>query len=518
MRLLLITGELASGAVREEAEKIERELGHEVGVLVLGIKTASLMTVGWLEEVLKEHSGLLASYDMAILPGYTRGDVSRLEEIYGVPFVKGTKHIGDLAWALKAVGPEGLSPSEPADEILAGLLDPRGKLEELEKTMGDYIPVGEVRVPVRPPPMRLISEVYYEPGIALEDLVEECRSRLEEGADIICLGFRDPYSTDRSEVRRAVRALKDEFGTLAVDDPLPDHIREALSLGADLVMSISRENARAVSGVLEPDAAYVLVAEPGLKPEEKLDVLRWLSGQLADRGVEKVVLDPLLEPPMAGFFRSLSAYELVGREFPGRPMLMGFCNVVELVDADGPGLNALLACLAAELGVSLVLTTEESRKARGSTAEASRALKMASLALSGRRPPKDLGIDLLVLKEKTDRTVRFPGELLSGALEVECREVKELAYRPDPAGFFRITVDHDKGLIIALHEGPGGRKLLRGRDWASMVECVLEMGLATRPEHLAYLAREFTKAELALRLGKSYVQGEPLFRSLDGRG
>jgi len=512
LKLLLITGELASGAVREEAEKIERELGYEVRVLVLGIKTASLMTVGWLEKALKEHSALLASYDVAILPGYTRGDASKLAEVYGIPFVKGTKHISDLTWALKVIDPEGLSPSEPADEVLAGLLDPERKLEELEETIGDYILIGEVKVPVRPPPMRLMSEVYYEPSFALEDLVEECRSRLEEGADIICLGFRDPYSTGRSEVRRAVKTLKDEFGTLAVDDPLPDHIREALSLGADLVMSISRENAGAVLDVLEPDATYVLIAEPGLKPEEKVDVLRRLSRQLAKKSIEKVVLDPLLEPPLMGFFRSLSAYELVGREFPDKPMLMGFCNVVELVDADGPGLNALLACLAAELGVSLVLATEESRKTRGSTAEASKALKMAALALSGRKPPKDLGIDLLILKEKTDRTVRLPGETLAGTLEVECRRAEELTYKPDPAGFFRITVDHDAGLIIALHEGPGGRKLLRGRDWTSLMKCVLKMNLATRPEHLAYLAREFTKAELALRLGKSYVQGEPLFK------
>ena len=223
-------------------------------------------------------------------------------------------------------------------------------------------------------------------------------------------------------------------------------------------------------------------------------------------------MDPLLEPPIeAGLFRSLMAYGLIARELPGRPMMMGFCNVLELVDADSPGLNALLACLAAELGVSLVLTTEESPKTYRSTYEASVALKMASLALWGHRAPKDLGIDLLVLKDKVERTVQFGPELLEGAVEVSCEPVRKAAYKPDPMGFFRITVDRPSGSIMALYEGRKGKVLLRGPDAASLVRCALEMGLASTPEHVAYLARELTKAELALRAGKSYVQDEPLF-------
>ena len=192
-------------------------------------------------------------------------------------------------------------------------------------------------------------------------------------------------------------------------------------------------------------------------------------------------------------------------------MMMGFCNVSELLDADSPGVNALLACLAAELGVSLVLTTEESPKTRRSTYEAGVALKMASLALLEHKTPKDLGLDLLVLKDKVDKTVRLGPELLKGAAEVSCGPAGGLAYKPDPVGFFRITVDEASSSIMALYEGRRGKVLLRGPDAASVVRCVLDMGLASTPEHVAYLARELTKAELALRVGKSYVQDEPLF-------
>ena len=107
MRLLLITGRLASKDVKAEAERIERQLGHRADVLVLGVKVASLMTVSWLEEALKPYSGLMRSYDLAILPGYTHGDASELTSSYGIPFVKGTKHIKDLFLALRTLGPQG---------------------------------------------------------------------------------------------------------------------------------------------------------------------------------------------------------------------------------------------------------------------------------------------------------------------------------------------------------------------------------------------------------------------------
>ena len=512
MRLLLITGQLASRDVRAEAERIERQLGHRADVLVLGVKVASLMTVSWLEEALKPYSGLMRSYDLAILPGYTHGDASELTSSYGIPFVKGTKHIKDLFFALRTLGPQGLSPDKPADALLEEALDPEGKLAEAERAMGDFVRIGDVKLPIRPPPMRLVSEVYLGPGMALEGLLEECRLRAEAGADLVCVGFRDPSSIDLGELRTVIRALKDELGTLAIDDPMPSHIREAVRQGADLILSVSTENVDAVARHVEPETAYVLVAPPGLSPSEKLKALRRLSEELEARGAEKLILDPLLEPPIeSGFFRSLTAYDLVARELPGKPMMMGFCNVSELLDADSPGVNALLACLAAELGVSLVLTTEESPKTRRSTYEAGVALKMASLALLEHKTPKDLGLDLLVLKDKVDKTVRLGPELLKGAAEVSCGPAGGLAYKPDPVGFFRITVDEASSSIMALYEGRRGKVLLRGPDAASVVRCVLDMGLASTPEHVAYLARELTKAELALRVGKSYVQDEPLF-------
>jgi dihydropteroate synthase len=85
-----------------------------------------------------------------------------------------------------------------------------------------------------------------------------------------------------------------------------------------------------------------------------------------------------------------------------RPLFFGAGNVVELMDADSPGINALLAGMAHELGASIIFTSEHSDKTKGSIAEMRRATEMMAL-LEGRPYPKDLGIDLLLIKEKRRR-------------------------------------------------------------------------------------------------------------------
>ena len=76
--------------------------------------------------------------------------------------------------------------------------------------------------------------------------------------------------------------------------------------------------------------------------------------------------------------------------------------MAELIDADSPGVNALLAGMAMEVKASVIFTSEHSDKTRGSVREMRRATEM--MVLAAERPyPKDLGIDLLILKEKRRR-------------------------------------------------------------------------------------------------------------------
>jgi hypothetical protein len=64
-----------------------------------------------------------------------------------------------------------------------------------------------------------------------------------------------------------------------------------------------------------------------------------------------------------------------------------------------------------ENGIGLLLTTEASPKTNGSVSELSKACQMMFSSMLNHVPPKNLGIDLLMYKEKTRRSypVRLPG-------------------------------------------------------------------------------------------------------------
>jgi dihydropteroate synthase-like protein len=113
-----------------------------------------------------------------------------------------------------------------------------------------------------------------------------------------------------------------------------------------------------------------------------------------EAGISCIIADPLIQPVGSGFTGSIRFGET-----GGYPLFFGAGNVSELLDTDSIGVNALLAGMAYELGASVIFTSEHSDKTRGSVKEMRTATEMMVLT-EGRPYPKDLGIDLLVLKEK----------------------------------------------------------------------------------------------------------------------
>jgi dihydropteroate synthase-like protein len=206
-------------------------------------------------------------------------------------------------------------------------------------------------------------------------------------------------------------------------------------------------------------------------------------------GIRCIIADPLLRPAGSGLLASLKNF----KKNP-YPLFFGAGNVAELLDADSPGMNALLAGLAMEAGASVIFTSEHSDKTRGSVAEMRRAAEMMALA-KDRPYPKDLGIDLLILKEKRRRreppleyeTVRAAG----GAPD-------EIRY--DPKGNFRIGIEGDE--IVAVIHG----RAVRGKRWQDVFSVIQKNGDVTLLDHAAYLGRELYKAELAIRYGRSFEQ------------
>jgi dihydropteroate synthase-like protein len=198
------------------------------------------------------------------------------------------------------------------------------------------------------------------------------------------------------------------------------------------------------------------------------------------------------------------------------PLFVGVSNVTELMDADSVGVNALLARLSSEVGASILLATEKSDKAKGTVSEEVAAAKMMFLAKKRGSVPKDLGIDLLILKDKRVHEEPYDKKLEARAKVVHVSETLEPAIL-DSAGMFKIIVDRVENVLVAVHyvsvQMDKPVNVIKGKTAESVYAKIMELGLVARLDHAAYLGNELAKAEVALRTGKEYIQDKPLFNN-----
>ncbi len=104
--------------------------------------------------------------------------------------------------------------------------------------------------------------------------------------------------------------------------------------------------------------------------------------------------------------------------------------------------------------------------------------------------------------------------------EVEkLRAVEEKKVNFDEKGFFvifvndKITAEHyknvNKGGRLEVETGELD-KIITSKDAKSICDTVIREKLVSRLDHMAYLARELQKAEIALKNDIEYVQSEEL--------
>ncbi|MCY0868159.1 MAG: dihydropteroate synthase-like protein [Desulfurococcus sp.] len=513
MKIALITGRLAGSEVRRLAAELSRP-GLEIVVVELPIPVAAMMTSSYLEKELPRHLEELKDVDLIIVPGFTSGDLTRVSEIMGKPVVKGVRYLHDIPLMIDAVarGVE-LSRVEPADELIAAQRAERDLaiLEELKKeaSRNYYFTIGvEGKVYVSPLYPIILHEVYVPRESRVEDVVRSAVKASGSGADVIVLGF--PLHYNPRGLRELVDSVRESTGRpVGVDSPDTLVLKEALDAGVDLLMSFTLSRLREfmdIDGL--KDKAVVLIPGEEAQGQEVLDSLAHTYSTAVEHGFSKIILDPILDIPLAGLTRSLERYVKAREMFPKTPLLMGAGNITEMIDADSVGVNALIASMGVEIGVEVYLTTEASVKTRGSTRELRRALDMCLIARREKRPPKDLSINLLVLKDKRRKTTPLQ---LQGIV-VEAGE--RLGFKADPKGFFRIHVDHDSSRIVVEHYKPGEAApdyTIIGVDPKAILAEITRMQLASLPDHFFYLGYELSKASIALRIGKEYVQDEDLF-------
>jgi len=473
MHILLPTGSATVKIVKAAAEMFCDR--YEIDVVVTG-DLASFLSPGELRRLLAA-----GDYDMAVVSGMCTASFDDVERETGVPVYRGPRHAADLPLVLGVLDRVRLSKTVPADEFLAETRREeachRVALREAEADADFIIRGTKIGGGAR---MKVLAEIM--DAHRREDLLSEVRRFFAGGADIVDLGFGFDATPD--DVARCFAALAEVEGPLAVDTQDPLLIAAAIPR-ADLVLSLHEGNIPVV-GKAVGDAGAAAVVVPGERTlPENLAAAR-------EAGISCLIADPLLQPVGSGLTGSLSGFA----EAPC-PIFFGAGNVAELLDADSPGVNALLAGMAYEVGAAVIFTSEHSDKTRGSVAEMRRATEMMAL-MTDRPYPKDLGIDLLVLKEKRRR--REPPLAYDEIVDAHPAP-DDLVY--DPLGCIRIGIEGE--YIVAVHRG----RAVRGRHWEDVFYTLQLQGSFSRLAHAAYLGKELFKAELSVRLGRSFEQDGP---------
>ena len=366
--------------------------------------------------------------------------------------------------------------------------------------------------------MRVIAEIVNAPMLDIDAVQRRAIYYEAEGADIIDIGMLAGRPMPE-KIEGLIEAVRSSVTLpISIDTLEPSEIEAALDAGVDLILSVDSGNMEEVADAVSDIPVVVLPSnmKEGRLPrraDERVAMLRDNIDKARRLGLERVIADPVLEPALhPGLMESLKAYSLY-REFDkDTPVLFGLGNVTELIDIDSPGVNGLLTALACEVGANLLFVPEFSPKARGSVRETTTASKMMFLARRRETVPKDLGIDLLMLKEKRWREEPYD-DGIEDRVEVAEAERGEAFYE-DRAGWFKIEVDREKGLIAAIHFPPSEKNpdiIIKGRGAREVYQTIIRKGLVSELDHAAYLGKELEKVEIAIRLSRAYVQDEDLF-------
>ena len=443
--------------------------------IIVSGEIASFLTPERLRTLMEKHP-----CDAVIVSGMCTADFSPVSAETGVPIYRGTRHASDMRLAVPLLQAGKLSASEAADS----LLDEERKAEA-QKRLAVFEEEAECDYLIRgvkfggTSRIKVLCEIM--DAHRCQELRKTAERALANGADGIDLGFG--FDATEEDVIRCFTELEDLDCVLSVDTLSPELIRASL-FRADIIFSITAQTLPLLAeDVRKAGAAAVIIPRDGADLAESVSAAR-------EAGLAVLFSDPLLQPPLSGMTESLAGFL---PDF-GAPKVMGCVNVVELIDADSPGICALLAASAAECGCCAVLVSEHSDKTVGAVSEMRRAVSQMQLC-RGRPYPKDAGVDVFVIKEKRRRKEPNPPyESVVDACSVE----EDLTY--DPCGSFRIGIEGDK--IIAVRRG----NAIRGKTAEDVFSAILAEEGVSRLDHAAYLGRELYKAELAIRFGRSFEQ------------
>lgn len=516
MKILLVTGKLAAESVRDHTKNLK----HEIDVIVLPVTVAAFITPAYAAKQLVKMD--LSGYDMILLPGSVNGDVSPVENATGIPTYKSTLHASDLPLVL-SMDIE-FSKTIPASLLVKDALvkQAEDEIKEVEKnwegilsTHGGMVIGGKLPVS-NGLPMRVLAEIVNAPTLSMDAIKSRALYYESQGADLIDIGMlaSNPKPEAIPKIIDTIRGAVDL--PLSIDTLNVEEIKSSIDAGIDMILSLDAGNLADIAPHINDEAVVILPTnmKEGYLPKTADERVAFLSKIIDDArgmGVNNIIGDLVVEPLLKpGLLEGLKAYDLFHQRHPETLLLFGIGNAVELIDADSPGVIAALSALAREAGSNMLHIPEYSVKAKGSVRDALRASHMMFLSERRGSVLKDLGMDLLQLKEK-----RWTEHTYSLDTDIEVLQgVGETVYRPDKTGWFNVHVDREENKIVAVFYPAGSKEpssVIKGDDARVVYQTIIREKLITKLDHAAYLGKELEKAAMALKLDRAYVQDEPLF-------
>ncbi len=311
-----------------------------------------------------------------------------------------------------------------------------------------------------------------------EDELVGCAARYrDEGADIIDLG--GPVAGEFPGVADKVSILVREGFRVSVDTFDASSLRSAAKAGAELLLSVNGSN---LESVLDLGCRVVVI--PDFRDRSLYSLERNI--ELLENSGVPYLADPVLDPFPFGLVGSLERYILFRKQHPDTQMLMGTGNQTELMEADTSGISAMMAAICSELSIGAVLTTSVVSWAAGAVAEFDRARRLMFWARESRVLPKHARAGLVALRDLPHQ------QFTSAELEEMKRSVRDRNFR-----IFLST----PGIVVFNSD-----TLVTGRSAKEIWEKLDIADVA----HAFYIGRELERAETAMKLGKRYVQDQPL--------
>ncbi|NVM56068.1 MAG: dihydropteroate synthase-like protein, partial [Candidatus Helarchaeota archaeon] len=401
MSILILTGVMAY----EILEEYITPFANSVKLMKLPISIAAFITPQFVINQLKKID--FSPYKSIIVPGLMQGSTQSIEDVFNIPTFKGPRYASDIPLILE----ENLQLSKtiPADKLLLN----RG-FEEYDKIISKitettpphpFIRVKSYRIGIDYPPY-ILAEIVDAPKLSLQKIISKSQYFLKNGAHMIDIGAMVGQNNAKI-IGKIIEEVKSKLKVpISIDSMLPEEIEVAVDAGADVILSLDAGNMKDLKNL--PKDRIVTIIPTNVKegifpksPNERIKLLLENINNAKKLGFDRILVDPLLESPITpGLTKSLETFIQFRKKEPHIPLLFGGGNISELIDADSIGVNALLACIAVELGISVILTTEYSNKTRNSINELSIGLKMAFLANYKKRPPTGLPFHLLRAKSK----------------------------------------------------------------------------------------------------------------------